>query len=347
MHRCLVSQIDFNSDTKTSGKDFHQTKLLKECFVSYFNKPNYPSILNFAFESSTQFQQSFKFQQSNLVTQINKLLKLNQLQEIALSIFLKQCAFEEVKTAAQTFLKQKLAELIDLLEAESAKDSLNLSELSIELTHQIYAELENLSQQQENSPSHNWQTHFEDLLPSNIQHIFNLQKDFQKGLATPREDTFRDIELIQNLKMENSLMDYVQEIGYGFTSSPEECRGALQSFNPAIKDMLNPLNVAKVLGLMARTHNNLNADWQYQGDAESSPSQTTWSSEVFALAVHELAPKLDWKSVVKEFDHAEFIIRDRVALKLVVQAIKRVLRDPFPIELIYRTWKNSEGQVGA
>lgn len=147
--------------------------------------------------------------------------------------------------------------------------------------------------------------------------------------------------------MENSLMDYVQEIGYGFTSNSEECRSALQSFNPAVKDMLNPVNIAKVLGLMARTHSNLNADWQYQNDASESNSanQTTWNSEVFALVVSELAPKLDWKLVVKEFDHAEFIIRDRVALKLVVQAIKRVLRDPFPIEHIYRTWKNSEGQV--
>lgn len=140
-------------------------------------------------------------------------------------------------------------------------------------------------------------------------------------------------------------MDYVQEIGYGFTSNPEECRSALQSFNPAVKDMLNPINIAKVLGLMARTHSNLNADWQYQNDAEISASQATWNSEVFALVVSELVPKLDWKLVVKEFDHAEFIIRDRVALKLVVQAIKRVVRDPFPIEHIYRTWKNSEGQV--
>lgn len=49
--------------------------------------------------------------------------------------------------------------------------------------------------------------------------------------------------------------------------------------------------------------------------------------------------------MVKEFDHPEFIIKDKTALKLVVQAIKRVIRDSFPVEYIYRAWKNSEGQV--
>jgi len=278
LHRCLISLIDFNSDTKTSGKDFHQTQLLKECFVSSLNKPNYSSILNFAFENSTQFQQSFKFQQNNLVAQINKLLKLNQLQEIALAIFLKQCASEEVKTAAQATLKLKLSELIDLLESESAKDSLNVSELSIEIVQQIYSELENISQQQQDqqqettSKNKDWKKLFKDLVPISVQHLYNLEKTFQKDTTTPntREDAIKDLDIIQSLKMENSLMDYVQEIGYGFTSTPEECRSALQSFNPAVKDMLNPLNIAKVLGLMARTHSNLNADWQYQNDANEN-----------------------------------------------------------------------------
>jgi len=59
----------------------------------------------------------------------------------------------------------------------------------------------------------------------------------------------------------------------------------------------------------------------------------------------ELTPQMPWKDVVKEFDHPEFIIKDKQALKLIVQAIKRVIRDTSPIEYIYRTWKNSEGQL--
>ena len=170
--------------------------------------------------------------------------------------------------------------------------------------------------------------------------------------------------------MENSVVDFIQEIGYGFTSSPDECRNAMLNFNPSIKDMLSPSNVARILGMMARTHNNLNADWQvfinplilikqnfFQNKSQNLkyPNENwnenkeltgnTWNADVFVLTVQEMAPKLQWKDVVKEFDHAEFVVRDRLALKLIVHAMKRVLRDPFPIEHIYRTWKNTEGQV--
>ena len=36
-----------------------------------------------------------------------------------------------------------------------------------------------------------------------------------------------------------------------------------------------------------------------------------------------------------------------MALKIVVQALKRGLKEPtyFPIEYLYKVWKNSEGQV--
>ena len=46
-------------------------------------------------------------------------MKLNQIQEIALAIILKQCATEEIQTSASTTLKQKLTELLDLLDVDS------------------------------------------------------------------------------------------------------------------------------------------------------------------------------------------------------------------------------------
>lgn len=345
LHRCLISLIDFNSDTKTGGKDFHQTQLLKECFVSSVSKSNYSTIICFAFENSTHFQQSFKYQNTNLLTQISKLLKLNLIQEVAVTIALRQCAIEEIRTCAESNLKQKLSELLDSLDTDTTdKDPLNIGELSIDLIQRIYSELEKFPiKNEERENKKNWKKYFKDLLHPSLQHTFDLEKRFQR--VAPVNESVSDNE-IKSLKMENSLMEFVQEVGYGFTSNPEECRNALQSFNPAIKDMLNPLNVAKVLGMMARTHNNLNADWQYQSEFENKDgSQVAWNPDVFVLTVQELTPKIDWKNVVKEFDHAEFIIRDRVALKLITQAIKRVLRDPFPIEHIYRTWKNSEGQL--
>ena len=126
--------------------------------------------------------------------------------------------------------------------------------------------------------------------------------------------------------------------------------------------------------MMARTHNSFSTDWQQpqsqqqqqanttdnawndtkDGSQQSStPTPTTtsgsliltWNTDIFMQTLLELTPQMPWKDVVKEFDHPEFIIKDKQALKLIVQAIKRVIRDTSPIEYIYRTWKNSEGQL--
>jgi len=221
-----------------------------------------------------------------------------------------------------------------------------LNSLSIELVQEIYTELENHTSKK---TSKDWRKELKNYLPPALLNTLELNKEFQITSTSKTYDSEQGAEQevieINKLKMENSLMDYIQEIGYGFTANAEDCRSALQSFNSGIKDYLNAVNVAKVLGMMARTHNNLNADWQFQNEFENKEGQPTWNPEVFATVVQELAPKIDFKNVVKELDHAEFIIRDRVALKLIVQTIKRVLRDQFPIEHIYRVWKNTEGQV--
>ena len=49
--------------------------------------------------------------------------------------------------------------------------------------------------------------------------------------------------------------------------------------------------------------------------------------------------------MVKEFDYPEFFLKDKMSLRLVIQALKKVLKDPFPIDYLYRIWKNTEGQV--
>jgi hypothetical protein len=61
--------------------------------------------------------------------------------------------------------------------------------------------------------------------------------------------------------------------------------------------------------------------------------------------VQDLVPQLPWKEVVKELDNVDFFIKDKSSLRLLVQALKKVLKEPFPIDYLYRVWKNMEGQV--
>lgn len=47
-----------------------------------------------------------------------------------------------------------------------------------------------------------------------------------------------------------------------------------------------------------------------------------------------------------ELDHPGFLIRDSKGLHIVVYAVQRGLgMEVFPVDLIYRPWKNAEGQV--
>lgn len=57
-------------------------------------------------------------------------------------------------------------------------------------------------------------------------------------------------------------------------------------------------------------------------------------------------PALNFKEVTYELDHPGFQIRDSKGLHNVVYGIQRGLgMDVFPVDLIYRPWKNAEGQV--
>ena len=54
---------------------------------------------------------------------------------------------------------------------------------------------------------------------------------------------------------------------------------------------------------------------------------------------------MNWKDVVKELDHPEFMVRDRQAFVLLVTALRRALPTEQYIDLLYGRWTNVEGQV--
>jgi CCR4-NOT transcription complex subunit 1 len=154
--------------------------------------------------------------------------------------------------------------------------------------------------------------------------------------------------------MENSLSDFVQELGYSFTASLDECRSTFTSLGG--KDMVTPTNVARLLAMMARTHVGLNADnpcifnpitsemWTQQA-ATDMATTSGWNVDVLIQVVGELVPNFAWKEVPREFDFAEFFVRDKSGLRIIAQALKKIPRDIFPIEVFYKLWRHSEAQV--
>ena len=87
--------------------------------------------------------------------------------------------------------------------------------------------------------------------------------------------------------------------------------------------------------------------WSEGKDKQDAGGQlSTWDVDTFIKVVKELAPHISFREVVYELDHPTFYISDTQGLRLVKTALVRGLQQEiFPIEALYRIWKNYEGQV--
>jgi len=237
LFRCLVSSIDFASDVKSTGKDLHQTQLFKECLVASLYKPSFSSVLCYAIENPLQFQESQKFP-TNLVSQISKLLKLTQLQEIVLAILLKESAKEDVKKSSLDLLKQKLPEFIDSFNETTEAES--LTGLPIETLHSVLLEIERHYQANGQSGENLDQIInklFKDKKQRELIEPFLSSSKRNAQLLKPTSSnqtnsnfSLQDKLQLKNIKMENSIVDLIQEVGFSFTANVDECRSTLMTF---------------------------------------------------------------------------------------------------------------------
>ena len=129
--------------------------------------------------------------------------------------------------------------------------------------------------------------------------------------------------------LDTALPELVRELGYTFTSNTEQCRQNLLQLVGGPK--ISAATVARIIGVMVRTHTglddpatlqNLNATGTSIWDKEKSNEPKTWNMEVFIKAVHELHPTLNWKEIIDELDHPGFVIKDRMGLIYLINALK-------------------------
>ena len=139
------------------------------------------------------------------------------------------------------------------------------------------------------------------------------------------------------------------------------CRNNLRNWIGANGE-IHAATVARIIGVMVRTHTglddssslqNLNATGTSLWEKDKDPaSPKTWNLEVFIKVVHELpsGSTLHWKEIIYELDHPGFLVKDRQGLILLIKALKlgfqvQGFQGPFPVDMFYRQWKNSDGQV--
>uniref|UniRef100_F7HBC7 CCR4-NOT transcription complex subunit 1 n=1 Tax=Callithrix jacchus TaxID=9483 RepID=F7HBC7_CALJA len=358
--RCLFSHVDFSGDGKSSGKDFHQTQfLIQECAL-LITKPNFISTLSYAIDNPLHYQKSLK-PAPHLFAQLSKVLKLSKVQEVIFGLALLNSSSSDLRGFAAQFIKQKLPDLLrSYIDADvSGNQEGGFQDIAIEVLHLLLSHL--LFGQK--GAFGVGQEQIEAFLKT-------LRRDFPQErcpvvlaplLYPEKRDILMDRILpdsggVAKTMMESSLADFMQEVGYGFCASIEECRNIIMQFG--VREV-TAAQVARVLGMMARTHSGLtdgiplqsisapgSGIWSDGKDKSDGAQAHTWNVEVLIDVLKELNPSLNFKEVTYELDHPGFQIRDSKGLHNVVYGIQRGLgMEVFPVDLIYRPWKHAEGQL--
>ncbi|XP_077842428.1 CCR4-NOT transcription complex subunit 1 isoform X10 [Macaca mulatta] len=356
--RCLFSHVDFSGDGKSSGKDFHQF-LIQECAL-LITKPNFISTLSYAIDNPLHYQKSLK-PAPHLFAQLSKVLKLSKVQEVIFGLALLNSSSSDLRGFAAQFIKQKLPDLLrSYIDADvSGNQEGGFQDIAIEVLHLLLSHLLfgqkgafGVGQEQIDA------------------FLKTLRRDFPQErcpvvlaplLYPEKRDILMDRILpdsggVAKTMMESSLADFMQEVGYGFCASIEECRNIIMQFG--VREV-TAAQVARVLGMMARTHSGLtdgiplqsisapgSGIWSDGKDKSDGAQAHTWNVEVLIDVLKELNPSLNFKEVTYELDHPGFQIRDSKGLHNVVYGIQRGLgMEVFPVDLIYRPWKHAEGQL--
>ncbi|XP_033490608.2 CCR4-NOT transcription complex subunit 1 isoform X4 [Epinephelus fuscoguttatus] len=358
--RCLFSHVDFSGDGKSSGKDFHQTQfLIQEC-VSLISKPNFIATLCYAIDNPLHYQKSLK-PSAHLFTQLSKVLKLSKVQEVIFGLALLNSSNADLRGFAAQFIKQKLPDLLrSYVDAdlggnqEGGFQDIAIEVLQLLLSHLLFGQKGASGVGQEQIDAF----------------LKTLCRDFPQErcpvvlaplLYPEKRDILMDRILpdsgeLAKTMMESSLAEFMQEVGYGFCASLDECRNIIIQYG--VREV-TASQVARVLGMMARTHSGLtdgiplqsisapgSGIWSDGKDKNDGSQAHTWNVEVLIDVVKEVNPNLNFKEVTYELDHPGFIIRDSKGLHIVVYGIQRGLgMEVFPVDLIYRPWKHAEGQL--
>lgn len=278
--------------------------------------------------------------------QLSKCLRLSAVQEVVFAIALRHSSNPEIANLAQAHLRASVPALVQSYidtEGSSRQHEGGLHETTPEVVHLILSVI--LKTPKEVGLTNDVHTTF----------LKTLQRDFPKELVPvvlaplvyPEQcelapEMSADGPGLSGGMLDTSLADLVTEIGYAFTSSVEECRNNLVKLGG--RD-ISPATVARLLGVMCRTHSGLDESLSIQtpGSFNKGPDgRTSWNVEVLIQALKEIVANFQWNSVVAELDHAEFIIKDRQGLCLLINALRQGLQtfgfhpETFPIDHFYK-----------
>ncbi|XP_066906424.1 CCR4-NOT transcription complex subunit 1 isoform X2 [Halyomorpha halys] len=335
-----------------TSKESPQLQLLSEEIAALLSKPSLESSICFAFDHLIKSKGP---RINSLLSQLCKALKLPLIQEVIFGISLLNSENSDTLNQATQFLRIKLPELIRSYinsDTNSSATEGGLHDTTPEVLHIIITQVISDSSEQLGVTSETKEAFFRNLcrdFPRDLVPIVLAPLLYSDNSELSMDKLLSDSMNMSHNMVDPSFDDILGELGISFTSSVEKCRGHLSQL---VGRDLKHSDMARILIVMLKSRVEF---WQDTDSKEKSqdPSHVSspWSVENLVQAARELNPKINWGDVLLELDHTEFLIKDRQGLYLIISAIKTGLQnqaffpDRFPVEHIYRHWKNTEAQV--
>ncbi|XP_055707339.1 CCR4-NOT transcription complex subunit 1 isoform X2 [Phlebotomus papatasi] len=383
--RCLFASIDFG-DTQIA-KHSIQAKLLCTNLLFLLGRPSFVSTICYTFENylSSPSQKTLKLS-PNFLNSVARTLSLSQIKEVAIAYSLLHSANPELAKYAEQHLKTCLPKFIQsYIEIDPSRPNQegSLNDIAPELLQVIISVISHGKHSQFGLSDiiyNKFITHLcrdfpRDRVPLVLAPLLYAE---ETEIAADKVSTGNQ-GIVSSGIMDTSWANLVMDIGYAFTVTVEDCKNHLIKVTGR---EINPQDVAKILALMCRTHSNLSdssinlptpgAFWSSSGGqggagaggsgaADSkekvtgqpgapSTDHVTWKPDIFVQALKEVVPSLSWKDVCVGLDHAEFVLKDRAGLNLLITTLRLGLQSMtpaqnFPAECLYRHWTNTEGQL--
>ncbi|KAI6214776.1 hypothetical protein M3Y94_00308400 [Aphelenchoides besseyi] len=139
---------------------------------------------------------------------------------------------------------------------------------------------------------------------------------------------------------QNAISNTTQVLSEKFTESVEACRSHIESL---LSGDPSPADVARLITTMlvfnSQSESQLNS---LGGPIEARP--LPWDGKIFADAVKELSPNLDWDKVIDSFDQTQYFnVRNQYALKFLTDILLTAFKDStFPIDKLYTAWPTNK-----
>ena len=150
---------------------------------------------------------------------------------------------------------------------------------------------------------------------------------------------------LSRLRASVSVADLMEDLGYASAATTENLRLVFGQFAS-----LKPQDVARIIGMMSRTHTGLEESAMVHTFSKNSswnakPGLKTWNVNVFVDTVKEMYPKLNWQSVIQGLDHPEFQLYDGRGFALILSVHRRATKAQFPVEALFGVWSNTSVQL--